>query len=97
MVKQESSHEWLARFCAHLIELRPSLHFTSAVQLAVKSYPYAARWDPELAAEVLLQIQQRVSRKEQSHGKGDETERVRRAAMEWIDRHITSRVRLTAG
>jgi hypothetical protein len=48
-----SSHAWIGRFAAHLMQLRPSMKLGSAVQYAVMSIHHAADLDPQRAAELL--------------------------------------------
>ena len=52
MLTKESRREWLHRFGAHLMKLRPQMNAVVAVQHAVAAYNDAAHVDPILAAEM---------------------------------------------
>jgi hypothetical protein len=48
----QSSHAWISRFCAQLIELRPSTHLIDAIRRAVTIYPHSGDLEPEHAARL---------------------------------------------
>jgi hypothetical protein len=50
MRNNQSSHHWISRFCAHLMQLQPGLSLQAAVNRAIAVYPYAGDLDPEYAA-----------------------------------------------
>ncbi len=52
MVSNQSSHLWLARFCAHLMRLNPEVSARTAVRRGVAAYPYADELMPEEAATI---------------------------------------------
>jgi len=54
MVKPPSTHDWIGSFAGRLIQLRPSMKVSTAVQYAVMSIHHAADLDPYRAAELLL-------------------------------------------
>jgi len=51
MYTATSSHWWLGRFVARLLELKPRASAPAAIRRAVAAYQRAALLDPDLAAE----------------------------------------------
>jgi len=48
----QSSHAWISRFCARLIQLQPALSLGAAVRRAVTIYPHSGDLEPEHAARL---------------------------------------------
>ena len=53
----QSSHEWLGLFSVHLMQLRPSMSASSAMQYALMSIRHAMDFHPEHAAELLVAVE----------------------------------------
>ena len=49
--KPRTSHPWLARYCARLLDLMPSMRVEAALQRAILAFPYCADLNPEDAAD----------------------------------------------
>jgi hypothetical protein len=47
-----SSHEWISRFCANLIQLQPDLSIGDAIRRAVSIYPHSGELEPAHAARL---------------------------------------------
>ena len=60
-----SSHSWIARFAARLMQLRPQASIGSAVSCAVHSIHHAGGIDPRRAAEIFVLTHATTGRTEQ--------------------------------
>ncbi|MEP7297494.1 MAG: hypothetical protein ABI702_15015 [Burkholderiales bacterium] len=49
-----SSHSWIAKFAARLMQLRPQSSIGAAVSCAVRSIHHAGSIDPRRAAEIFV-------------------------------------------
>ena len=51
LTRPRESHAWIARFCARLLVLLPSMRVEAALQRAILAFPYCADLDPADAAD----------------------------------------------
>ncbi len=52
MEMNKSSHDWLGRFCVHLMGVWPDIGLRAAVNRAVVTYEFASDMQPEVAANI---------------------------------------------